>query len=205
MTAKAREKFYDLYAVLQGENIPDRNLAETEMTLTQKKKKRKTDKKEKILKNIPDALDKVLKEFYEEGENPEEKKEKVTKIGKDSLELKHENDTMEIGKKKKKKREKKQFEDLCKEFVAVTGDEVEGFNLATTPMKKKKKEKKDNSPDLPKKRTVEFNLKLNSTQLYDKKNRVSNSSDFSPSAKPVKGILKSKNLKPDKSSKNKNK
>jgi hypothetical protein len=112
---------------------------------------------------------------------------------------------MEIGKKKKKKREKKQFEDLCKEFVAVTGDEVEGFNLATTPMKKKKKEKKDNSPDLPKKRTVEFNLKLNSTQLYDKKNRVSNSSDFSPSAKPVKGILKSKNLKPDKSSKNKNK
>jgi hypothetical protein len=48
MTAKAREKFYDLYAVLQGENIPDRNLAETEMTLTQKKKREKLIKKKKF-------------------------------------------------------------------------------------------------------------------------------------------------------------
>ena len=208
-----------MYAVLQGEEIPDRKAPEIPgISSENKKKKRKKQKGgregkeeggEKVgaEEKVPDALEKVMKEFYQgdqEAVTITKVKTKKNKhvIGKDSLELKHEYDlakdaspgkVIKDKKKKKKQSDRSQFEELSKEFISITGDRVEGMNINPTPMKLKKKSK-DSEVELPTKRNVAFNLKLNTTQVFDKKHIINTS--ISPrSSEPPRGILKVKHPK----------
>lgn len=187
MSSRAREKFYDLYAVLQGEEVPNREL------VIEGKKKKKIKKKlsEEVVEEVPEALEKVMKEFYHG--SPQKKAPKH--IGKDVLELKHERDlavlNSQVKKKKQKKKSKLQFEQLSKEFTSMTGEKVEGMRI--TPMKPHKKSTFTET-ELPSKRNVEFNLKMNTTQLFDKKNIIS-TLPLPKSPAPAKGILKEKYLK----------
>lgn len=218
MTSKAREKFYDLYALLQGHELPSRQgevLDEPVKSKKDKKKRKKnlkTKEESKENEEIPDALSRVLEEFYEQSENL-----KVLKIGKDTIELKHEKDVHldELAKKKdmeksekkgkkdkkdkkdrkdkKTKKEKKgkknknpmqHFEELCKEYTAKTGGNVEGFETqAEAPV-----EQKENLQSKEDKK-VKFNLKMNSTRVFDQKHII-DSGSLTQIGTPARGILK---------------
>ena len=206
MNSRAREKFYDLYAILQGDSIPEREPVIFDEASKKKKKNIKKNNNSGVVVNdnneekIPDALEKVMKEFYQqEVEDEENYNKKDIKIGKDALELKHEHDlanNLDKGQKNKKKKKKRPLEqmvdDLCKEFVSKTGEAVVGMNMNITPMKKKQKKIKELNSEISPKRNVSFDLKLNRTQLFDKKNSIG-SLNFSLSPAPQKGILKQKN------------
>lgn len=214
MNSRAREKFYDLYALLKGENLIDRS--QTQPVQKKKKKGKKKDKKtnENYSNDIsidessmPEALEKVMKDFYtkkktesDENQNPVDTKNHNSdhfKIGKDVIELKHEREALEksLAEPKKTKKAKKtktlpqsSFENLVSTFTAMTGKSVEDIS-APTPMKKKQK---TIDSDLPMKRKVEFNLKMNTTKVFDKKKKIKDSSASQPVAQ-IKSILK-KNL-----------
>ncbi|OMJ82797.1 hypothetical protein SteCoe_16394 [Stentor coeruleus] len=209
MTSKAREKFYDLYALLKGHELPSRQGEVAEDPVKSKKDKQKHKKnlktkgESKDNEEIPDALNRVLEEFYEQSENL-----KVLKIGKDTIELKHEKDVHldELAKKKHKeksekngkkvkndkkvKNEKKSkkaknpkhhFEEQNKEHteksVEISNSQVE------VPISQKK------SLQIKEDKKVKFNLKMNSTKVFDKKNII-NSGSLTQVVNPARGILK---------------
>lgn len=153
-------------------------------------KQEKPEKKKKKKKNlqpegIPEALKKVMSEFYQQ---PIENEIESLGIGKDIIELKHEQDLGILPKKKKKKSKKPQdvYDDLVKDFNARTGQVLDSSGqLAETGKKKKKFPIDKNS------RKVNFNLKLNSTKFFDTKNIVSQSAGENLKT-PSKGILKIK-------------
>jgi hypothetical protein len=185
-----------LYAAVQGQTVPDRNypLAINDEGKKKNKKKNKKIKKEavqEIVDEIPDALDKVLKEFYTQ---PAELLSQEKKIPKDSIELKHAKDLSQSLKKPKKPKKSKKissnsskFDELHNEFTAITGKTIyDTEEPLQTP---------SNQIQLPTKRSVAFNLKLNKTLIYDKKKIIS--ANVSPSlSTPSKSILKAKKSKP---------
>ena len=67
----------------------------------------------------------------------------------------------------------------------MTGKSIDDITKPT-PMKKKQK---NTDPDLPTKRKVKFNLKLNTTKIFDKKEIIRDSTSFQ-SAISTKSILK---------------
>ena len=191
MQSKARDRFYDAYAIITGEPVPNR---EEELTGNDgKRKKRKKNKNKKILSAplsgeeqvtevIPEALQKVMKEFYNPINEILETKEtlETLHIGKDVIELRHEE---LAGKKKKKKKKKPEdtFEELCNDFSARTGKSLDGGEQSAKVVKGKNSRK------------VNFNLKMNKTKVFDNKNVVSSGVIDEPK-KAGKGILKSRSF-----------
>ena len=155
--------------------------------LGQNEKQEKRKKKTKNIQpeGIPEALKKVMSEFYQQ---PIENEIESLGIGKDIIELKHEHDLGILPKKKKKKTKKPQdvYDSLVKDFNSRTGQVLDSTGqLAETGKKKKRFPMDKNS------RKVNFNLKLNSTKFFDTKNIVSQASGENLK-KPSKGILKTK-------------
>lgn len=186
MQSRARDKFYDAYAIVTGEPVPKREELKGN---EEKKKKRKKKQRnlsvplsieEPVKEIIPEALQKVMKEFYNPINEVLETKEtlETLHIEKDVIELKHEE---LAGKKKKKKRPKDVFEELCKDFSARTGKSMDGVEQGAKVVKGK------NS------RNVNFNLKMNSTKVFDNKGVVS-SGTIDELKKAGKGILKSRSF-----------
>lgn len=186
MQSRARDKFYDAYAILTGETVPKREDLNSAQSKKKKKKKNivneKTDSQVHAKEIVPDALQKVMNEFYQPIKEINETKEtlEMLHIGKDAVELKHEEMVGKI-KKKKKKAPEDVFNELCKDFTARTGKSMDGNN--------DKKKGKGNSQ-----RKVNFNLKMNLVKEFDKKNVVSSVS-IDELKEPGKSILKRKNSK----------
>jgi hypothetical protein len=181
---KARDRLYDAFALIKGGTLPDRQeLGQKENS--QKKKKKKKHKANQQTEGIPEALKKVMSEFFPQSQETEIE---ALGIGKDIIELKHEKDLGILPKKKKKKKSKRPdpFDALCKDFSARTGQSVDDILISKESadqgsVKKLPKEKSS--------RKVNFNLKLNSTKIFDTKNIVSQSSGDNLRL-PGKSILK---------------
>lgn len=185
MQSRARDKFYDAYAVLTGETVPKREEPNGAERKKKKKKKKSTGNDQAASQVapkeiVPDALQKVMNEFYNPVKEIQETKEtlEILHIGKDAVELKHE-EMVEKKKKKKKKSSEDVYNELCTEFSARTGKSLDGKGDV-------KKAKKNSQ------RKVNFNLKMNLVKEFDKKNVVSSVAADELKA-PGKSILKRKN------------
>ena len=132
-----------------------------------------------------------MNEFYQQ---PIEEELDSLGVGKDIIELKHEQDSGTLAKRKKRKSKKPQdaYDKLAKDPTARTGQSVDfpGQDLH------KSHKKKANLQD-KRLRKVNFNLKLNSTKFFDTKNIVCQSPGSNGKV-PGKGILKTRGQDPTK-------
>lgn len=187
INSKARESLYEIYAGITGEQVkPEKDEIVVEVDKKHRKKKKQMQEKRK--KDIPDALNKVLTQFYNKVDETAQIDDKTTKPSK-------------VSEGKHKKKAKTVFVEKDQE-ISTPKKKSRASNDVITPENSKKKTKKSEVKieNLSSLNNDNMKLEASPTSPKKKKSKITSISESQQSLSTAKDISNSKSKNKKKSS-----